>query len=247
MSDGEFLGWLAPQGFNGFRFEICDICRKKPAVWVETYNSSQGTEIRVACDDCHRDFELRYVETQGISQQDGEDLAESEKTAERPDWMKEFIHEQEQSGSIEVIGGDEKIDEELENFKQNMTEEDLDDQVVGFDNQSSSDLEQRGAINLASWSAEFIKEALFNPNPDDWLEKQGAYLDDNIDTTIDTLSQLSNNNVSSVKLSSIMCLSGVVKRFPNSKDNVYEKLSLFELDTDSIVSDFATQTKSQLN
>jgi hypothetical protein len=154
--------------------------------------------------------------------------------------MEEFIEAQQESGAIESIGETEEIAQDAPDFSE--PEKEFETENLEIEEEEVPE----ETAPLAHWSASFIQEALFGPNPEEWLENQGAFAPEALALTVTTLSSFASNQVSGVKLSAILCLAGVVRRDSSYKDQVLQVITSYSSDEDESVSQFAQQTLDQL-
>lgn len=237
MSDDLFYGRPISKGIDALAFDVCEICQKKTPNWLESKFENDIAIVRFTCEECHdKEFKSKKInEDSFYSRTLGKDEEIPETT--RPAWMEDFIEEQKQSGAIESIGDETEINQEIPEFSQPSEEYQSDI------SEEYSDISNNVTIPLAHWSAGFIQESLFGPNPEDWLEKQGGYNTEAIKLTISTLASFSENQVAGVKLSAILCLAGIVRRDSSFRDQVISAIERFDDDEDESVSQFAKQTK----
>ena len=191
-------------------------------------------EFRMTCQSCHTEF-LKKVDDLEVQKQI-EDFSiydqlppenEDATPVERPSWMEEFIEEGKASGNVQIL------DQDTENSP--TTEENE------MTPESDSSLQPS-----ATWTAGFVKEALFGSNPESWLEAQGGFENSEIDTTIETLGSFYTNSVGSVKLSAILCLAGIAKRNSSKNNRVVEELNRFLDDNEETVQSYAKETISKI-
>jgi hypothetical protein len=259
LSDEEFLGRVINPGLQSYYFELCDVCEKRSPNWIETNQIGNVSEVRVSCNECHSD----YLNKLGIPQESASEAefeiynevpAENEDITpvERPAWMQDFIDEAEKDGAIETIGGSEEAASNIEILG------DIDDETPSTDTLSSEASTDQESIDIlstteegiqtlvAAWSGEFIKEALFGEDPVSWLDEQGAFNPENLNSTIYTLTKLSENQVTNVKISAIHCLNSIAGKNPNLKAEIISSLNNFTTDMDEMVSSYAQDTINSL-
>lgn len=234
ISDIDFRGYIAPQGFSSIKLETCDICKKNPPDWIETRGMGDLIEFRMSCESCHNEF-LNKVDDMEVQKQI-EDFSiydqlppenEDATPAERPAWMEEFIEEGRASGNVQNLAEDTN--------KSDVPEEN----EISMEDSSASQ-------PAATWTAGFVKEALFGSNPESWLEAQGGFEESQIDATIETLGSLFSNSVGSVKLSAILCLAGIAKRNSSKNKQVIEELNRFLEDSEETVQSYAKESISKI-
>lgn len=272
LSEEEFLGRIITPGFQSHYFDLCDVCEKQTANWIETNQTNNVSEIRVTCNECHDNYETQLSKIPKIDNdsefeiydeipEENEDIT----PVERPGWMQDFIDDAQEDGVIEKIGGSEEASsniEILEDLQESDTEDtstqidtssqNLEDLAEEPNNEDDSDqiedliLNPDTQIVLASWSGEFVKEALFGQDPENWLDEQQAFDEENIEVTIHTLRKLSENQVSNVKITAIHCLNSVVRKHPETKLKVIESLNNFTDDIDEMVLNYAQETINSL-
>lgn len=272
LSEEEFLGRIINPGFQSHYFDLCDVCEKQAANWIETNQIKNVSEIRVTCNDCHDNYLNQLKQTPQIDNEtefavydeipeENEDIT----PVERPTWMQDFIDDAQEDGAIETIGGSEEATSNIE-ILEDLTEDSDTEASTRIDNSSQNieDFKEESMsevdpaqiedlspipdahIMLASWSGEFIKEALFGQDPENWLNEHHAFDNENIEITIVTLNKLSENQVSNVKITAIHCLNSVVRRHPEMKLKVIESLNNFIDDNDEMVLNYAQETINSL-
>ncbi|MCE7734469.1 MAG: hypothetical protein GPJ54_06300 [Candidatus Heimdallarchaeota archaeon] len=269
MSEEDFLGRVIDPGFQSHYFDLCDVCGKQTANWIETTQTNNVSEIRVTCNDCHEEYLNRLNQTPEIDNEGEFELYDqvSEENeditpVERPEWMQDFIDEAQEDGIIEKIGGSEEAVSNIEILEELTEESEIEDETTQIDvlNQTTNDFIEKSNIEnnstqyedstqipddpivLASWSGEFVKEALFGQDPENWLDEHQAFVVENIESTIVTLAKLSENQVSNVKITAIHCLNSMVRRHPETKYNVIDSLKNFIDDIDEMVVNYAQET-----
>ncbi|MHA2169349.1 MAG: hypothetical protein ACXAB7_05590 [Candidatus Kariarchaeaceae archaeon] len=241
MSDDSFYGRPIPKGKGAISFDVCEVCQQRTPTWAETnYETDTTVIIRFTCDECHeRELDpTRQNEEAYYTRTASEDESPAEVT--RPAWMEEFIEAQQESGAIESIGETEEIAQDAPDFSE--PEKEFETENLEIEEEEVPE----ETAPLAHWSASFIQEALFGPNPEEWLENQGAFAPEALALTVTTLSSFASNQVSGVKLSAILCLAGVVRRDSSYKDQVLQVITSYSSDEDESVSQFAQQTLDQL-
>lgn len=237
MSSNDFYGRPLSPGTENLEFDVCEICSRRSPQWLEIEYEDKIPIVRFACNECHEEYLARDINTKvNIARQinENEEITESV----RPGWIDDFIKDQSDTGVISTIDEPSSPEENTityaeapESFQENeiISEEPSEEQV-----------------QIASWGAKFIQEALFGPNPESWLEETGAYDENNMALTIITLGSFANHDVPSVKLSAVQCLSGAYRRHAASKEVVLNELSKYSEDKDETVSAFAEQTSGQM-
>jgi hypothetical protein len=258
LSDEEFLGRVINSGLESYYFELCDICEKHPPNWIETNKVGNVSEIRVTCNECHSNFlDSLSQSDETVSEEEFEIYdeipAENEDITpvERPAWMQDFIDEAEKSGAIETIGGTEEAESNIEILGEFDSESSSEDTLPTQANETelSNAVSSEGEEvqpQIAHWSGAFVKEALFGQDPVSWLEQQSAFGEENIDVTIFTLTKLSENQVTNVKITAIHCLNNIINKFSNKKDEIISALKNFTDDIDEMVSNYANETISSI-
>lgn len=244
MAEDEFFGRIINPGFNSQYFELCDVCEKRVPNWIESRQNQGVSEIRLTCDECHTDYTTKLdqipesdTETEFEIYDEVPSEVEDITPVDRPAWMQEFIDEGVKEGIIETISGSEEAEAHIESYQElNENEE-----IIDNENLSEPTIEDP-SIQAATWSAGFVKEALFGLNPEEWLDQQNAFSLDTVDLTIFTLTQMSVNQVTNVKISAIHCLNTVCNRFPDKKDQIVKSIANFTEDLDEMVSNYAQQT-----
>lgn len=250
MSKKVFLGRVINSGYHFHYFDLCDICEKRPPNWLETNQVNNISETRVTCNECHAEYAEQPEVTSSPDNDSEFELydeipSENEDVTplERPSWMQDFIEEGKESGAIETVGGSEEASSNIEilgDLDESPPEEEFSSADIVSDQVSHNDL------TLATWSGAFVKEALFGQDPENWLEGQQAFDEENIESTILTLSKLSENQVTNVKITAIHCLNSVVRRQPQTKSKVIESLNSFIDDIDEMVVNYANETINSL-
>lgn len=243
MAEEEFFGRIINPGFNSHYFELCEICEKRAPNWIESRQDQSVSEIRLSCNECHNEY-IAKLDQVPITNNDAEfeiydeqpEEVENITPIERPAWMQEFIDEGTKDGAIENIGGSEDAVNNIDSYNK------LDDSEISVENeQSLNDVSDELSNIPATWSAGFIKEALFGLNPEEWLDRQNSYSKDNIELTIFTLAGMSSNQVTNVKISAIHCLNAAITKFPEKKEKIIQSISRFIDDIDEIVSNYAQE------
>lgn len=241
MSDDLFYGRPISNGLGALSFDLCEICQRKTPIWLESKFENDMPIVRFTCEECHeKESEQKKFNEDAFYTRPSSENEELPETT-RPAWMNEFIDGQKQSGAIDTIGDITEIEPEIAEFS-----EPEEQYQAESDQEYVSDIDEEEVIPQAHWSAGFIQEALFGPNPEEWLEKQGGYNSEALQLTISTLTAFSNNQVSGVKLSAILCLAGLVRRDSSSKNDVIGAIERFTNDEDESVGQFAKQTIDQL-
>ena len=246
MSKEEFLGRVVNPGFQSHYFDLCDVCEKRTPNWLETNQTNNVHEISLTCNDCHDEYLIQLNQPTEIDSEkefekydeipeDNEDIT----PVERPAWMQDFIDDAKEIGVIETIGDSEEAVSNLEILED--LKEDSDTEIISPEIDDPNQIPD-DEIVLASWSALFIKEALFGQDPEKWLEEQQAFVEENVETTIVTLSKLSENQVTNVKITAIHCLSSVARRYTQLKPRVIDSLNNYIDDIDEMIVNYAQET-----
>ncbi len=95
--------------------------------------------------------------------------------------------------------------------------------------------------NEDNWVKDFIDEALFGSDPVNWMESRNLFDGKNIISVINSLGQLSLNELSSVKLASIRCLNIIYTKNNNLKNEIILQLDKFSNDINEIVVNFCNE------
>ncbi len=245
MAEDEFFGRIINPGFNSQYFELCDVCEKRVPNWIESRQNQGVSEIRLTCDECHTDYITKLeqipiadTETEFEIYDEVPTEVEDITPVDRPAWMQEFIDEGVKEGIIETVSGSEEAEAHIESYQELDVES---EDIVEDENLSEISIDEP-SIQIATWSAGFVKEALFGLNPEEWLDQQNAFSAETVDLTIFTLSQMSINQVTNVKISAIHCLNTIKNRYPDKKDEIISSISNFTDDLDEMVSNYAQQT-----
>ncbi|MHA2503249.1 MAG: hypothetical protein ACXAE3_10290 [Candidatus Kariarchaeaceae archaeon] len=239
MSSEEFYGRPLSPGVESLDFDVCEVCLRRSPEWLEVQYENNVPVVRFTCDECHQEYISRDTTTKrNIARQATED--DNIEEAVRPGWVDEFIKEGADTGIISTL------DEPSTLESSPITYAEAPQSFQEAPSEIPEEVEE-SHTQIAVWAPKFVQESLFGPNPEAWLEEQDAYSEDNLQITIATLGSMATNDVSSVKLSAIMCLSGVVRRKSSAKEDVLEKLKEYAADPDTTVADFAKQTMNQLN
>jgi len=244
MSADEFFGRPINESTSSLEFDICEICDRRSATWVEIKHQAGIPVVRFACQQCHQDFiSKNQAADPEIARQieDEEELAE----ATRPGWIDDFIKDQESTGAIQSIDPS-TVDINAAQLEEPTME--FSEPPEEFEGESTTELEiEESQQQLAPWAPKFIQEALFGPNPEQWLEEQGGYTQSQHEITVRTLGSFADHKVTSVKLSAIQCLQGMTNRFAQLKEPVLDQLRKYETDADKTVADYASQTINQIS
>ncbi len=237
MSDDLFYGRPLIKGKDSISFDVCEICQQKTANWLESKFENDAILVRFTCEECHNKGAEKRPDEAFFARPVSEDETVPETT--RPAWMEEFIQDQSQSGSIATIG-DAELEPDIPDPAERGDEYQAEEPEM-VDEETTESISPQ-----AEWSAAFVQEALFGPNPEEWLENQGAFKTDVLKLTLETLASFKTSQVSGVKLSAILCLAGLVRRDNSYKTQVIKELESFASDADESVSDFSKQTIDQL-